>query len=87
MMDKNERIAKRKTLSKRAQKLYLRIQTGDYYYPAYSERTPKAMQELVDCELVGTAGRYPIIALYFVPKGFKLTHEESFPVQILANEL
>lgn len=64
-------------LSKRAIKLLARVRAGEYY-PAYDERTPKAMAELVEAGLVGTCGRSPEVRAYYVPVGYQ-PGREAFP--------
>lgn len=54
-------------LSLRAHRLYERIKQG-HWYPAYDERTPAAMQELIDAGLVGVAGRVERIVAAYVPR-------------------
>ena len=64
-------------LSKRAEKLLARVRAGRWY-PAYGRRTPKAMQELLAADLVGTSGRAAMIVACYVPAGY-VAREEVFP--------
>jgi hypothetical protein len=67
-----------KPLSKNAQKLLARVRAGAWY-EAYSEKTPKAMQELIDAELVGMCGRIRQMVLCYVPVGYIPPVEEKYP--------
>lgn len=66
-------------LSKRAQKLYQRLIDGKFY-KAYLPSVPKAMYELEKAELVGIAGRSPVIEACYVPYGYE-NRRELFPHQ------
>lgn len=66
------------TLSLRALKLLDRLRDG-HFYPTYAPDTPKAMQELIDHELVGTTGRVEVIRSCYVPmQGYVPYVEEQF---------
>lgn len=65
-------------LSKRAKKLLCRIYDGDFY-PAFSERTPQAMHELVAADLIGVAGRVIKLQACFVPPGTVALELERIP--------
>lgn len=65
-------------LTVRAQKLYERVCSGEFYF-AYDPRTPKAMQELVDAKLVSMDGRPVVIRLCYVPtEGYAPYRRERF---------
>ncbi len=65
-------------LSKRAEKLWERICDGEFY-PAYSEREPKAMRELVDAGLVSVCVRVQTIVACYVPRrGYKPFKQEQY---------
>lgn len=65
-------------LSGRAVALYKRLIAG-YYYMPHSDRTPKAMEELVKNGLVGTVGRVIVIERCFVPAhGYTEYKQEEF---------
>lgn len=65
-------------LSRRAENLLARLRAGRFY-PAYSERTPKCMQELIDAGLVATAGRPTLFIRCYVPaEGFTPFKPEKF---------
>jgi len=60
------------TVSKRAQKLYARINNYGRFYRAYEKNIPKAMQELLDAKLIQTGGRVNVIISCYVPvRGFR----------------
>lgn len=55
-------------LSARAKALLTRVERGDFY-TTQSDRTPKAMQELIDHGLVGTMGRVVELKRCYVALG------------------
>lgn len=70
-------------VSTRARKLLDRLRAGKFY-PVWdshglNRRTPKAMQELIDAGLVGTAGRVCLVVSCYVPDGYTPYIEEKFP--------
>lgn len=70
----------KKLLSKRAEKLYARLERGAWYM-AFTGKEPKAMQELIDAKLVGIAGRPMVVAAAYVPKkGYTPYRNERFAV-------
>lgn len=64
-------------LSARAEALFKRIHAGEWY-PAWDSNTPKAMQELIDADLVRIGARVQTVVSCYVPlKGFKpFKHEK-----------
>lgn len=67
-----------RTLSLRALKLLDRLRAGEFY-PTFHPATPKAMQELIDAELVGTCGRPEVLRSCYVPRhGYVPYVEERF---------
>jgi hypothetical protein len=72
---RQERVAQ---LSKRARKLYDRIESGRFYTIA-SNSIPRAMDELWAAGLVSVTGRVQTIVAAFVPStGYKPYREEQF---------
>lgn len=53
-------------LSRNAEKLLMRLRRGNWY-PVFDKDTPKAMQELIDADLVWTTGRVAREVLCYVP--------------------
>lgn len=70
--------AKAATLSKRAQRLWSFVRRGDFY-PAYSPKLPKAMDELLTAGLVQRGGRVVTIGSFYVPVGTKSLALEQYP--------
>jgi hypothetical protein len=66
-------------LSKRAENLLARVRRGEWY-PTFGRHVPKAMRELVDAGMVGTAGRVVTVKSCYVPaEGFIELQRERFP--------
>lgn len=72
----NKKIAR---LSPAARNLLDRVLDPLNFYAAFSDRTPKAMQELIDAKLVGVMDRVVNIKAYYVPRGAKPLKLEQFP--------
>ncbi|RVH56231.1 hypothetical protein CN213_15910 [Sinorhizobium meliloti] len=57
-------------LSTRAKKLFERVKAGEWYPWTGPGSGPKAMQELVDAELVTVCGRNEMVRACYVPVGY-----------------
>ena len=79
---KAERIA---GLSKRAKKMWNRMQEDWRYYTHAKYYNSPTMRELIDAGLVGTMGRPVVWYSCFVPVGSRSAKPEKFPQLVLAD--
>lgn len=71
--------AKLAGLSKRARKMYDRVQSPANWYPAMGPEPKGAMKELVDAGLVGTMGRVVLVQRFYVPTDAIPLKHERYP--------
>lgn len=75
-----------KPLSNRAEKLLERVERGEFY-KQFDPKLPKAMEELVQAGLVGTAGRVVLVERFYVPeKGYKPYEREVFGTDVAGHK-
>jgi len=76
-MNRNTEKVRLASVSKRARKLFERIESGRFYR-AYGEGNPKAMTELLDAGLIKRYPKVVVIASAMVPHNYEASYVESY---------